>query len=443
MDKLFLFAVFLIPFDNLSFAPSSGWAAVSPYFFFLYALLSLFARRGKVTNKITTPFIFMLVVIMVSCIRFFWYEPEFNLVVRNFVALVLGFSFLLSLSLYLENYSSQKELQYRKNNLLNMVFYGYVFSLVYGVVYIVAFKLNVSPVISLYELIQSRNYGERFQFSFTEPSFSSLHLFGILPFFIMLGVVIGADKFFVNRLSVLMVLYFFILLFFLDSARFMLDFVVFFYLLMVFYFLYNKPFLALSVMLISFFIVNSVAPAILELLVPGRFDTSGSLLAIINSDASSAARFFRSSALYYGVMSDDGVFLWGAGLSNAWHSFHSGFDAAFTNYTNGYLAEILSARDKNESNYFNMHLRLISEFGLFVYLLVLYLLFDKRFWFLYVLILYFYLQFDSFAFYLVWLYLFIKFYSDRFNPYASCDGNEVKLFFLTKFFYSLVSKVRQ
>ena len=41
LNILFKLAVFLIPFDNLFFAPSTGWATISPILFFIYVFFNI------------------------------------------------------------------------------------------------------------------------------------------------------------------------------------------------------------------------------------------------------------------------------------------------------------------------------------------------------------------------------------------------------------------
>lgn len=39
MDIIFKIGIFLLPFENFFFAPSSGWATISPLVFVIYILL--------------------------------------------------------------------------------------------------------------------------------------------------------------------------------------------------------------------------------------------------------------------------------------------------------------------------------------------------------------------------------------------------------------------
>ena len=54
----------------------------------------------------------------------------------------------------------------------------------------------------------------------------------------------------------------------------------------------------------------------------------------------------------------------------------------------------------------SMPVRLVSELGVVAALLIVVLLFDRRFVFLYAVTLYVYVQFDSYAFYTLWIHVF-------------------------------------
>lgn len=440
MKFLFLFAVFLIPFDNLAFAPSKGWAAVSPYLFFLYATLSA-AKHKEIHKTVLQVAMVISFLLLYSLFRFFEFLPDLGLFFRNAFSLIVGFSFLVSMYYFVIHEKQKVDIQ-KIDLFAKAIFYGYVLSLIYGMTYILAYKLGLEPVTNLFKALQARSYIHRFQFSFTEPSFTSIHLYGILFFTIVISILFRASAPLTNRLTILFFMYVLVAFFLIDSARFKLD-TVFFFLLIFFVYALRKNFLI--TLLITFFTVLTISmygPLALEYLFENRFNFNIGILGLINSDSSLAARVFRVIALYNGTIDNLSILFLGTGISNAWHAFLAGYDYSIHFYTNSYTEEVDDLTNSNASNYFNMPIRLLVEYGMIISFVLLVSLFSKRFWWLFLLLVYIYMQFDSYAFYLIWYYIFIiKFYEQNTINVHSTNNekqDKPKIFLLTRVFYRLL-----
>jgi len=126
----------------------------------------------------------------------------------------------------------------------------------------------------------------------------------------------------------------------------------------------------------------------------------------VYADASVAARYFRIHASLIGYRKDPLAALTGHGISNLWYPFEAGYDDARASYSNPSVAELDQLDRRRPSSLLVMPIRVISELGLLVFVLILIALYDRRHPFLYAVLLYVYLGFDSYAFYAVWIYLF-------------------------------------
>lgn len=381
----FYIGLFLIPFDNLVFAPSSGWATIAPFSFLLYFLFNIKNFRFSYKNIIV-----LLIFLFPGPIHGFFYN-SFGNVFETIVTVLLGVSFYLSLCVF----SFQHKKTYKKK-ICRILFIAYLISFIYGILSV----LPIEGINRLFSLIEKRHYN-RLSFTFTEPSFISMHLFGVIfPF-----AFYCKDK----RLLFLGCLFLIVTLIFGSSIRFIVDCFVIAGLYLAFY-CYKKGsfyficFLCVSISL-AFLIVpllSMIYPRINEILNGG-----------IYFDASLASRWFRMNAIIHGY--DFSGFVFGYGSSNTWIPFQNGYIFAFNEYSNPFVDEIVGLKNSTDSSFFCLPLRVISEIGFIGFLFLIISLFDSKHSLYFLIIFWLYLQFDSYAFYALWIYIFVA----KFNHVTS------------------------
>jgi hypothetical protein len=411
VSSFFIIGVVLIPFDNLAFAPTEGWATISPIVFFLYFVLEIL-RRGGVPRIIVLALTILAAAVIYSFILFIFYPPHWTLFLKSLSGLGLGLSFFASLYLYMTGCDGRINRNRLKVFLLAVVV-GYGASLAYGLLYIFAYEYNVSYLVELFLRIEARHYGGRYSFSFTEPSFISMHVFGVMFAAIVFGVT------WVRRAKVtwwlvgLGLMFLTVALLFVDSVRLLVDLVVVSSLVLTGLFISSRRrwrvFSVVVPSVLAIMVVTLVSPRYLADTNPriaGLLDADVSLEGVMYSDASLASRYFRAYAIVNGLIADPAVLLFGAGLSNSHYPFYGGYASAAVQYDHPYITEVEYLRDHPQSNYYVMALRLISEWGIIISAAIVLALWRVRLTWFFLPILYLYLQFDSYAFYAVWLYLY-------------------------------------
>ena len=274
-------------------------------------------------------------------------------------------------------------------NIVLILFIGYLLSYLYGLISLIP----NSSIDSFLKMVEKRHYS-RLHFSFTEPSFISMHLYGVIfPI---------AIYFKSKKLFALGVLFLITTLLFGESARFYLDTLI----IVGLYGVYKMKQKGLKYVFV-FLILGFLAVLSLYLIIKYTYPR---LLSIyekgVYSDNSLAARWFRVNAIIHGI--DLKGFFLGYGLSNTWIPFNNGYSYALSQYDNSYLVEVNNLANTRGSSFYCMPLRIISEMGIFALLVCLFKLASKKYWFYFFIIVWLYLQFDSYAFYAVWIYLFIK-----------------------------------
>jgi len=405
--NFFYMAVFLIPFDNLVIAPSAGWAAISPLLFFLSLGMLKYEKRELLMFQKRNVNI-VLSVIVVTGSYFIFYQPYINLLVTSFASLVLGFTFYLSMKAFVV-YGS---VSYTK--FIRLLGWGYLASIAYGVVNYLFHEIGFGVGVSFFEIIEKRYYFARYSLSYTEPSFASMHVFGVLLPIVLLSfvalnkkLITQVDFYFIVKVFFLQVL---TCLMIVDSVRFKVDTLVVFA-VMTLFLLYSK-----KIKIKLLFFVGLISAISLLILTFNYIDPysrlggiihSDNLLMALNVDASLSSRFFRVVALYDGLIAEPFNALFGYGLSNAHIPFNLGYNFAYGLHENSFDVEILKLGEAVDDQYFNMHLRVIAEYGLIIWAGAIFLLFNRYLVPVYLLILYLYLQFDSYAFYSLWLYLIL------------------------------------
>lgn len=284
-----------------------------------------------------------------------------------------------------------------------IVIIAYSVSFVFGIIELIGIKFEVSIINEVVDFISLRStYGEgRVQFSFTEPSFISVHLFGVLlPFYvitrdikflwlIILFLVVGIAGHAGVRLLV-------------DSGL----------VLVVFLFYYNnfvkKPVFFLLCLIACVLIIflgseEFVNQRLKDILVDG-----------IYADDSLAARFFRLNAIVNGYLDTPLRALFGYGIGQEVIPLKIGFDQALSVYLSDYMYEINYLQDVDSKVLPNVGgcfwIRIISEFGLIILFLILTKLFfiyirlkSKLLKSTFLIVCIILVQFGSYAFYGMWI----------------------------------------
>ncbi|UAW99449.1 hypothetical protein KEM63_05640 [Halopseudomonas nanhaiensis] len=402
---------FLLPFENLAIAPSAGWPAIAPIFFFASVLLSLNSMSFSVAKVRTV----VALVIISSCgwISTYVLGLDNRFFVRDvfdaFAALTLGVCFAICLARVFRP-GVRADLQIR--GYLNAYALGSTIAIGTSSLLYLLSKAGVSFASYLALIILKRNEEmNRFAFFFAEPSFVSVHILGVLIPLTWLAwrLDLTLER---NRLLGLGLAYILISVLLLDSARFWIDMCflaatsAFFYITRSFKKVSIKTLLfAMTIALptSNFILFNE---GLLGSLTMGRVQASDDLLITLNSDDSLASRFFRTDAAYQAWKEYPQYLITGAGFGNIGALIDVGYQKALDNFRSSYMKEVIQIGESGSGpNIFNMHAKTIGEFGLIVYLLLLFALFDRRFCFLFLTIFWCYLQFDSYAFYGLWIYV--------------------------------------
>lgn len=397
-DFLFFVGVFFIPFDNIKIAPSSGWAAISPYFFGLAACFYGFLRPHLIYRLVSYVkvkyYLFLLFVCIVSCICYLLFDVYWNLVGLNIFKLFLGLSFLICLFCIQSTFLNWMRVAIR------LLAISYSISVLFGILQLGTI-LGLFPPFSFFEIIFARYYPTRVQFTFTEPSFVSMHVIGIILYILL--TTLHSKEFF---RKVLMIDASLLILISLLSGSSLRIFVDCFLLALVFLFILPwrnkiKIFASIAIFIIPLLLSP---PAVLV----SRLEKLSNVSGI--SDPSSEIRKFRVESALYGVQQNLFSLLFGYGFGNGAVAMTAGFNEAYPNL-NGTYGEVEALRSKQDGLTYSMHARLISEHGLFGYILLFLLIYNKKYKILFFSLLIIYLQFDSMAFYTVWLYVYARVFS--------------------------------
>lgn len=394
-DIFFLIGLFLLPFENFFFAPSNGWATVTPLLFAAYIALNL----GKVLNVKANKdcLYFSIIVVLMNLIAYARLGYNITNIINSLISLGLGFTSYFAMYIY-----------YKKNNsvekIAKIAFVAYAITLLIGLIEFLTVKFDVQTLYSFFQFVFKRNYlkYDRVQFFFTEPSFVGMHVFGVLlPIFLL------SKK---KNILALMILYVLIAVLSKSGVRILLDTTVVAGIFILYYILKNKKFLLL--ILLVAFLAGVFAFA---------YKTNYRVKQIVDKglsgDGSLATRYFRIQASVYGYIDDFPNVLWGYGMGNSLIPLKKGYDKAYLTYDCWYMKEVNELGDPNfndDSVSYCLYIRMISEFGLIIFcFLAFYLL--KRFknstfkykWPLLFTILYLYTQFESYAFYSMWILILI------------------------------------
>ena len=175
MDIIFEIGLYLMPFENLFFAPSAGWATITPIIFFVYLLFNL-KYVVKTIYKYKYIFMFFLAAIILSIINYIFVGIEIKNFINAGITLGLGIIDFISLDIYF------RQKQNKIDKCTKILLLVYTISLAIGWIQFITIKFNIEPIKQIFYSIEKRSYmgNNRIQFTFTEPSFIGMHLFGIL-----------------------------------------------------------------------------------------------------------------------------------------------------------------------------------------------------------------------------------------------------------------------
>mgnify|MGYP004530602215 FL=1 len=397
MDIIFVLAILFLPFDNLFFAPSNGWAAISPLLFFAYIFLNVKYLKSEIKDY-RKIFIFFSIFIVLTILNFAINGYNLSAFFDTMVSFAMGFSTLLALDIYFIK---------KKNDfkpIVKMIYIVYLIALFAGILEFFTIKFDIAFLKNVFDLLFKRNYLiiNRIQYTFTEPSFIGMHIFGILlPIYFL-------SK---NRKILWLIIAFIVTtLLFNSSVRFIVDVFVIIIILMILYFIKKKNYSTIILSAIIFIVLSFVA-----------YNSNDRIKAIVDkgvyADNSLATRYFRIQASVYGYAEEPGKLLIGYGMGNSILPLRNGYYLALEKYKNSYMHEIIELGKKDyydASVSYCLYIRIISEYGILMFIAIIYALVNKikdskfkyKYEILFVL-LYLYLQFDSYAFYSIWLLIFI------------------------------------
>lgn len=309
---LYKIGLFLIPFENFFFAPSAGWAAIAPIVFFIYFFQNI-KWIGPILKKEKKLIIGSLVIILISFLFSLIYGTNIKAIVRNFITYFLGITFYFSLTIRYR--ASKKNLQ--KD--FNVLFLAYFLSSLVGLFQWLIYKENVKFIIKIINSISKRSYYPRVQFTFTEPSFTSMHLYGVI---LILYLFFKKGNIRITKLQKYCTFIFPILAIILEkSSRLILDTLVILTIIFFYKCLFSK-----KKIWIKFFIIINVSGILLFTYI--NRDTLAVILGkkdpriekILNegiySDGSLASRYFRINASLKGYCKNKLNVITGYGIGN-------------------------------------------------------------------------------------------------------------------------------
>ena len=429
-DSLFYIAAFTLPFENLFFAPSKGWATITPLILFLYAILNLYHLKPFLA-KIRPILLFFICFGLLGTITTAVYHGRIDDYFSACIPPILGLSCLFSLlEFYTKNQKSH--LKQKLNLLASIIILSYLITLIIGLIEYLTIKYQLDDLSHFFNFLFKRNYlaKNRVQFFFTEPSFIGMHLFGImLPLFWLTRR---------KDLLFLIILYIYSAIFFGAGVRIIIDTLIISVILS-FYYLKKtklKLFIPLFITTLVIFITSvSTQNGRFHKIFFGFIDKSTTTtldcnLAInqnseeclslfrksgINSDGSFASRIFRVKSSLFGYLEAPIGATFGYGLGNSIYPARLGHQKAKQDYKSSYMKEVNDLENQNyhdDSVSYCLYTRIISEFGIFALFLILFYLyklaknssFEYKFHYL-LIVLYLYLQFESLSFYAIWFYI--------------------------------------
>lgn len=401
-DIIFQIAIALLPFENFFFAPSSGWATITPIIFALYLLLNFKLLLNEV-KKHKNIVIFFIIGMMLSIINYFFVGIHIKNLINSLITLGLGFVSLFSFDIY---YTKNKDI----NKIIKILLVSYTISLFFGILQYITIQFQIKALHEFFDFILKRNYVQywRTQYFFTEPSFIGMHVFGILlPIYF-----ISKNK----KILILITTFCITAFLFAGGIKIFIDTCAVGIILFVRYLIKNKKYKYIIiipiVIIIALTILYNTNERFQDILSKG-----------IYGDGSLATRYFRIQSTVLGYTKKPANLLWGYGLGNSVIPLQDGYDEAILSYKSDYMDEVGGMNDPNlvdDSLSYCLYTRFITEFGLILFVIaMIYILkitknstFKYKYSYL-LIILYLYLQFESYAFYSIWIYILVMLYTKK------------------------------
>ena len=401
-DLIFLIGIFLLPFENFFFAPSNGWATITPIVFAIYILFNFnFRELKKQIRENKKIFYIFAILIIFNLLAYLTKGINVKNVFNALISVGLGFVNIISMYIY---YEKNRNL----NILIKLILISYTITLIIGLIEFLTIKFEIHAFYNFFNIIFKRDYlrNNRVQFFFTEPSFIGMHIFGILlPLYLF-----SKNK----KLLELIITYVIASLIFKSGVRIIIDIVVVTVIFLIYTIIKKKKYILLFVL-----------PLILILTIMISYNTNDRIKKIIDkgiyADGSLASRYFRIQSSIYGYINDFPQALIGYGIGNSLIPLRSGYEQAIAQYKSSYIKEMEELADPeftDDSVSYCLYIRFISEFGLILFILTIYYLIKitksssfKYKWPYFFMILYIYLQFESYAFYAIWIYILAMHYT--------------------------------
>lgn len=405
MDKLFLFACFLIPFENFVFAPSAGWAAIAPLVFMVYVLLHI-NKLGVLIYRYRYIFLILLAGSLITLVNFFFINdylmPALSRMFSTYISLGLGLVSLFAFDIYFQKNGRDTE------HLEKVLLVAYTVTICVGFIEFLTIKFNIGYVKDLVDMLSKRNYLPygRVQFCFTEPSFIGMHLFGVLlPIYVF-----GKNK----KILYLIVVFALLGILFGCGVRIIVDTAV----ICAIFALHKINLRKLKNVVIIFLTV-------LIMISGGNYIYKHNyrVHTIVNSgvyaDGSFASRWFRIKASIKGSQESVIHTLLGYGFGQEAIPMEKGYLGAKAEYKSNYTRELVEVKEgvkrNNDSVSYCLFARVFSELGVIIaIIIILYLsrmyfyIKDREWKAIFLSVTYLYVQFESYAFYSIWLLLVLS-----------------------------------
>lgn len=227
MDRIFEIGLCFLPFENLFIAPSAGWATITPIIFMIYLLFNL-RYVIKTIYKYKQIFIFIIAGLILSIINYVFNGIEIKNLINALISLGFGIIDFISIDIYFRQKKNDE------NKSIKMLLIVYTISIVIGWIQFIAIKCDIEVLKIFFTAIEKRTYinVDRAQFTFTEPSFIGMHLFGIL-----LPIYFATKK---KNILVLLIIFSVSSIIFSSSIRILVDIIAIIGILYLLYVVKNK-----------------------------------------------------------------------------------------------------------------------------------------------------------------------------------------------------------
>ncbi|MCO7124209.1 hypothetical protein NIE88_00190 [Sporolactobacillus shoreicorticis] len=420
MIFLMYLAAFLFPLDNFPLMFGGGYKPIAVLIILIYVLVN-FPKLFRMKYKRSECYIlsFFVISILISAVQCVTNGYRLDGLMDAIQSLVSGFVCYVGFKLFVQQ-NSKSEAQITK--LFLWIIRGYAVAVFVGLlefIYIYVVPSGaVSDVIHLFVARSDFATTERLHFSFSEPSYISLHT----NLFLLPAVIILKKKGLLTRYHQLIVLSFITLSLFSMSIRYFIDIIVF----MIAYLFLTASAKILVKRIATFVVMLAAIVTIVQLIfIQNVFHMSSDhyyrMASMIKNPDSSNSDLSTQIRKTYTAIGFDSFYdhpLLGYGLGN----FHYAYVRHYTSVDPSLLAkadELKNARTVYNLVTYNMYARLSSEMGLSGFLLivmVIYLMVSKRMrnfsLLMMFLTVYSQLQFDSFA--LVQLFFWIAMIQSRY-----------------------------